>query len=100
MRLSLLFRVIADLFNQPKTVFLICTSVLGISFVMDGSLYRLYGFYMQEDSLRTQIAATENELESLQKKVAEAHGPQFLERLAREKFNMVGEDELIFVFDE
>ncbi len=100
MRLSFLFDITAEVFNKPKSVFLFCAILMCVGFIVDGTLYRLYGFYAQEDLLRTKIHTTELEIIELRQKVLEARNPQFLERLARERFNMVGDDELIFVFDE
>lgn len=100
MRITNLLRALLELLDEPRKVFVICTVLLVVGLVFDGSLFRLYGFYVQEDRLHAQIEATENELVSLKNQLTQARDPKFIDRLARERFTMVAEDELIFLFDE
>lgn len=92
--------VLVEFLDHPRKVFAFCLASLVFSALFDGTVYRLYGFYMQEDRLRAQIAATELDLERVQLQVEQSRKPEYLERLARERFSMVGEDELMFLFDE
>ena len=86
--------------DQPKKVLMTCTIVLVVGLIFDGTLFHLYGFYQQEDRLKAQIQAVQNETMTIQQQLEKTKDPQFVERLARDRFDMVADDELIFVFDE
>lgn len=68
--------------------------------VFDGSLWRLYTLHHQQQSLVKERIEAEIETERLQFQIQRARDPKFLEQQAREKFDWVEEDELVFLFPD
>jgi len=71
-----------------------------LNLVMDGSLFRLWSLHRDHENFQTNIAALEQQNSKLNIQLAKAHDPAFLEREARDRFDLVSEGDLVFVFSE
>lgn len=94
------FRGINHLIHAPLKVFWVCVGLIVLNLVLDGSLFRLW-------SLRRDLTATQEKIEILKDKnldmkarLKRAKDPAFLEREARDRFDLVSEGDLVFVFSD
>lgn len=78
----------------------ICLAFVVLNAVIDGSLFRLYGLYQEHDRVAASIADIEKKNTELQARLRRAKDPAFLEREARDRFDLVSEGDLVFVFSE
>lgn len=67
---------------------------------MDGSLFRLWSLHRDATSLQTKIATVQAQNADLRKRLLRAKDPAFLEREARDRFDLVSEGDLVFVFSD
>jgi cell division protein FtsB len=93
---SLLERVL----NKPKTVFLLCFTLSLFSLLTDGTFNSWLRLKLKETELVERIEVLRRESVVLDEKIKSAHDPKYLEREARERFDLVREEDLVFVFSE
>lgn len=71
-----------------------------LNLVMDGSLFRLWGMHRDFENIKQNIHQLEQQNQKLTVQLAKAKDPAFLEREARDRFDLVSEGDLVFVFSE
>jgi cell division protein FtsB len=92
--------LISDLLNSPKMILVLCL-IFGITgTLLDGTLYRIWELRNEQSKVQTKIVDTEKSLSQLKKRIKMANDPVFIEREAKERFDLVEEDDLIFVFSD
>ena len=67
---------------------------------MNGNLFRLWGLYRDYDRIVFDIKNTQTTIASLTAQLKQAKDPSFIERQARDKLDLAGEHDLVFVFPE
>ena len=95
-----MFDSVHQLLQSPIKVLWICLALAFVNLILDGSLYRYY--ILTKDLREThekieQISLANVDLENQIRKMKD---PSHLERVARERFDLVKENELVFVFSE
>lgn len=95
-----LFRGLNRLLQNPQQVIWICLAFVVLNAVIDGSLFRLYSLYQEHDRVVANIADIEKKNIDLKSRLQRAKDPAFLEREARDRFDLVSEGDLVFVFSE
>lgn len=88
------------LLYRPEKVFLVCVVFATTSLVVNGSLLRLWGLHRDHQKLEDSIVATKSEIRSLDGQLLQAKDPAFIERQARDKFDLAGEHDLVFFFSD
>ncbi len=71
-----------------------------LNLVLDGSLFRLWSLHRDYDGLQSEIQAVKKQNDKLKGQLQKAKDPAFLEREARDRFDLVSEGDLVFVFSE
>ena len=94
------FRVLNDLLQAPQKVVWICLGLIMINCVADSSLMRLWALHRDHRQLELNIGQLEGQNQELKRRLARAKDPAFLEREARDRFDLVSEGDLVFVFSE
>lgn len=94
------FRGINNLLQAPQKVIWICLIFVILNLVLDGSLFRLWS--LNRDMVATQagILSLQTKNTELKARLKRAKEPSFLEREARDRFDLVSEGDLVFVFSE
>ena len=95
--LSFKFR---QLLNRPFKIAVLCIVVFVISLFINGTLWRVWGLRRDRATITDQIESTQRQSEKLDVQIKQAKDPSYIERQARDKQDMVGENDLIFVFNE
>lgn len=94
------FRVLNDLLQAPQKVIWICLGLIALNVVLDGSLFRLWSLHRDYKSIQHNVHIMQAKNQELQKRLQKAKDPVFLEREARDRFDLVSEGDLVFVFSE
>lgn len=71
-----------------------------VNLILDGSLYRYYVLNRDLEETREKILLMTEANEDLRVQVSKMKDPGHLEQVARERFDLVRENELVFVFSE
>ena len=86
--------------NRPHKVLIVCLLVFVISLFINGALWRVWGLRRDLVTIQEQIDAAQKQSAILDVQVQQAKDPVFIERQARDKLDLAGEHDLIFVFPE
>ncbi|MDG0816784.1 septum formation initiator family protein [Bdellovibrio svalbardensis] len=86
--------------NHPGKVAVLCLMVFGVSIVLNGNLWRLWGLHRDYAHIQDEINQTRAGIGDLQGQLKQAKDPAFIERQARDKLDLAGEHDLVFVFPE
>ena len=79
---------------------IICLGLLVLNGVIDGSLFRLWSMHRDHVAIREKIEVLKSKNEEMKVRLKKAKDPAFLEREARDRFDLVTEGDLVFVFSE
>ncbi|MBX7232508.1 MAG: septum formation initiator family protein, partial [Bdellovibrionales bacterium] len=86
--------------NRPLGVFWICLFIISINLVLDGTLLRFWGLKKDFIQLQKDSVQLNQEINKMTTQIKRAHDPVFVEREARDRFNLVKEKDLVFVFTD
>lgn len=75
-------------------------AVAFVSVVLDGTVLRIWGLNRDVQQLETSTNEIKSELTSLNHRIVQAADPTYVEREARDRFDLVGEGDLVFVFTD
>jgi cell division protein FtsB len=68
--------------------------------VLDGSVFRLMSLYREDTKIRNGIQTIQTQNQDIRNRLHKAKDPAFIERVARDRFDLVSEGDLVFVFSE
>ena len=93
-------RLIHFFIDSPKRSFILCCIFVFFALVFDGSLFHLWRLHRDQKALNERIIQAQVATEVLHLEVKKARNPKYVEKQARERFDLVAEDELVFVFSK
>ncbi len=67
---------------------------------LDGTALRLWGLHRDHDLITRKIEESAQRARLLEFRIREAQRPEFIERAARDQFDLVKEGDLIFIFSD
>jgi cell division protein FtsB len=73
---------------------------IAVNLTIDGSLFHLWSLYRDEVQLGNELAALRAHSTELRSKLQTANDPSFLEKEARDRFDLVSAGDLVFVFTD
>lgn len=86
------------LLDNPAKVAGICVFVFLVSVVLNGNAFRLWGLHRDQSHIQFEIENAHASITKLNLQLKEAKDPSFIERQARDKLDLAGEHDLVFVF--
>ena len=86
--------------NQPKKVLVACLFVLTISLFLNGTVWKVWGLYRDQTVIKEQINQARMTIKSFDQQMIQAKDSTFIEHQARDKMDLVSENDLVFVFPE
>lgn len=89
-----------ELFYHPVRVLWICVILVVGGLILDGSALRLWGLHRDHQVISTRIEEARRRSRQLEFRIQEAQQPEFIERAARDQFDLVKEGDLIFIFSD
>lgn len=97
---GILNRLLNNTLNNPRKIMFWCLVFAFVGILMDGTLYRLWSLNNESKNMKVKIEDTKISIEQLEKQIKMAHDPKFIEREARDRFDLVNKDDIVFVFNE
>ena len=86
--------------SSPLRVLLICMVLGALAVTLDGSLYKYWSLSNTELELNQRIAHVHSQSQLVKSKIEKTKSLNFLEREARDRLDLVGQDEMVFVFSD
>lgn len=93
-------RLLNQFLMSPKAVVMVCLVVGASGILLDGTLYRIWNLKNEKISMENKIQEAQTRLQKLRAQIQMAHDPKFIEREARNRFDLVNKDDIVFVFAE
>ncbi len=94
----LLFNFALDTLHRPLRVLWLSLAFLTLGLAMDGTWLRLIGLRGELKSLQEKMTVVQADHQRLRTALQKSHDPAFLERQARDHFDLVHEGDLLFIF--
>lgn len=85
---------------QPTKVAFICVIIGTVAVLYDGSLYRYWSLQKTETEVIEKIAKIQSATRNLRSQIELTQQPDFIEKQARENLDLVGDDEIVFIFSD
>ena len=79
---------------------MVCLVLIFLSLVVEGSLLQLWRLNRQTDQLKLKINEVSLISKNLKMNISRASDLKYIDRQARDRFDLVGKDDLIFVFSD
>ena len=98
--LSILSDTIHRMLMSPRKIFFWCLTLAITGVLLDGTLYQMWELDVEKKNVKQKISETEISIKKLQKQIRMAHDPKFIEREARDRFDLVSKDDIVFVFND
>lgn len=89
-----------ELMHRPPQVFWICVAVAIVGVVLDGTAFRLWSLNRDHDLLTSRIEAARERSQQLAFRIQKSQELDFIERAARDQFDLVKEGDLVFIFSD
>lgn len=86
--------------RQTSTVLFVCILFTLFSLVIDGNLWRLWNLHNDQGRLVNDISKISRQIEKIDQQLKKAKDPTYIERAAYDKLDLVGQEDLVFVFSE
>jgi cell division protein FtsB len=77
-----------------------CVCIFILSLFFNGALWRIWSLRHDLSTIKGQIGNSKEQSKALDMQIKQAKDPSFIERQAKDKLDMVGEHDLVFVFSE
>ncbi len=100
MGITRMFQWIQEQLNHPLRVLWFCAALAFFNLFADGSLIRLWELHNDFYKIQNQTSVLEARSLELDEKLRHASDPLFIEREARDRFDLVGRGDLVFVFSD
>lgn len=86
------------LFQKPQHIVMICFVFLSLTLVGNGTLWRLWNLHREYDRFQKEIISLQDQSQKLDLDIKKIKDPAYIERQARDRLDLVGENDLVFVF--
>jgi cell division protein FtsB len=94
------FRGLNNLLHSPQKVICVCLALVALNVLADGSLMHWWSLRRDYKVIVENIHTLEQQNARLKAQLQKAKDPVFMEREARDRFDLVSEGDLVFVFSE
>lgn len=86
--------------HQPSRVLLICLVVGFGSLLFSNNLIRLFQLHQDKSIILKQMANIQTQISQLNSQIKMAKDPSYIERQALDLYDLIDENDLMFVFSE
>lgn len=86
--------------NQPYVVSIICLFFLISSLLLGGNFIRIWSLNREMEKLISEVNHSRLDIAQLNAQLIQANDVHFIERLAKDRLDFAGEEDLVFVFSE
>lgn len=89
-----------NLLNKPLKVLIFCNVIFAGYLFLNGAVWRVWGLKRDQSTIQDQIRKSVDQSKNLDMQIRQAKDQSFIARQAKDKLDMAGEHDLIFVFPE
>ena len=101
MKLRSFFKILVKKFShQPLWTLMACLILLCAHLIWDGTFLNLWQLYHNRQALEKRINDLTDKNIQVEKRLKKLSERPFLEKEVKDRFNMVGEEDIIFIFSE
>ena len=87
--------------DRPSWLLVVCFTVVFVHLIFDNTLLRMFHLYNGQKILENRIANIQMKNSLIEERLKRLHSDsRFLEREVRDRFNLVGEEDIIFIFSD
>lgn len=84
--------------NHPGRIIVYCLLFFVLTLSLNGVPLRLWGLYRDLEKYQVEIKQAQVAIKNLGLKLSQASDPLYIEKQARDRLDLAGENDLIFVF--
>jgi hypothetical protein len=99
-RLVNLYAWAREMAHHPVKILWLSLAGAAVGVVLDGTAIRLWSLHRQHDTLQVRLSGARVRAREMDFKIHEAQQPEFIERAARDQFDLVKEGDLVFIFSD
>lgn len=100
MGIARFFYWIQEQLSRPIRVLWFCAGVAFVNLFVDGTLIRLWRLHKEFQEIQYKTVDLESRTIEMDEKLRRASDPLFIEREARDRFDLVGQGDLVFIFSD
>lgn len=89
---------IEKLLMSPKTILGICLIWIILHLIVDGTAVKIWRLSQRKADLTKNIVLLKQKTQNTSLQIQKSYMPDHLERLAKEKFDMLKDDDVLFIF--
>lgn len=89
-----------ELAHHPHKVLWLSLAGAAIGVILDGTAIRLWSLHREHDAIEQRISDAKVRSKKMEFRIHEAQSPEFIERAARDQFDLVKEGDLVFIFSD
>ena len=90
--------ILRSLLQQPLKIGVMTLLVVGGLLLLDGTLYRIWALNRDSQQLEDRISELKSRATDHERQLKAVQSPLFIEKLARDRLDLVREGDLIFIF--
>lgn len=91
---------IEKLLMSPQIILVVCLIWITLHLLADGTAFKIWRLSEKEAKLIHSIAVLKQKTQDISLEIQKNYMPDHLEKLARERFDMVRDQDMIFVFSQ
>jgi cell division protein FtsB len=84
--------------NSPAKILVFCMGFFVLTMSLNGVPLRLWGLYRDMDRYQAEMGKADLAIQALSLKLSQPSDTLYIEKQARDRLDLAGEDDLIFVF--
>ena len=89
-----------EFLKRPLWLLIACAVIVCTHLVLDGTLLRMWHLYNSRKVLEGRITDIQTKNLLVEERLGKLSDSRFLEREVRDRFNLVGEEDIIFIFSD
>lgn len=91
-------KTVSQFVHRPLRVLAACMAVVFVGLVFDGTLFRLWSLHRDSLEIQEKTTKTVQASKDLKMKIVKASDTEFIGLQAQERFDLVGQGDLVFIF--
>ena len=89
-----------EIAHHPIKILWLALAGAAVGVVLDGTAIRLWSLHRDHDQIQHRILDAKTRSKDMEFRIHQAQQPEFIERAARDQFDLVKEGDLVFIFSD
>ena len=95
-----IFQALEKRLNKPQQILIFCCAFIFLNVVLDGTIFHIRKLYLNKKYLTAKTTEISIKNQTLLDKLDQLSDPVHLEKEVRNRFDLAGQGDLIFIFPE